>query len=37
MAIEDTIAYGDIISVLILWGILQIPTKESGSCWSNLK
>ena len=36
IAIEDEIAYSDIISVLILWGILQIPSKESGSCWSNL-
>ncbi len=36
IAIEDAIVYSDIISVLILFGILQIPSKESGSCWSNL-
>lgn len=36
VAITDEIAYSDIIGMLILWGILQIPSKESGSCWSNL-
>lgn len=34
--LED-FAYGDIINALILWGVLQIPSKESGSCWRNLK